>query len=194
MLCWKRLVEECVSAKAVKSGNACSRPQGYPQRTHEERNWCQVCRISFFRLTKYTSASLTLKCLLTSRLYPLPAVIHGLPEDSSLHCRKWALPKLLEVADLGEDLCGPNPEALRAAFKTLGSQSSCTKDRLKQLATGHDGGLTEADIDELFALCGASSQRVSTDTLVDGLVDCICQPKAHVHKAVLGQSRLFLPG
>ncbi|CAE7601169.1 Myl12b [Symbiodinium sp. CCMP2456] len=115
-------------------------------------------------------------------------------EDSSLHRRKWALPKLLEVADLGEDLCGPNPEALRAAFKTLGSQSSCTKDRLKQLATGHDGGLTEADIDELFALCGASSQRVSTDMLVDGLVDCICQPKAHVHKAVLGQSRLFLPG
>ena len=68
-------------------------------------------------------------------------------------------------------------------------------------------------------LCGASSQRVSTDMLVDGLVDCICQPKAalgitwqtvrcsvlvraapvlpaeaHVHKAVLGQSRLFLPG
>ncbi|CAE7441356.1 Myl12b [Symbiodinium sp. CCMP2592] len=133
-------------------------------------------------------------CLTDAAFDALLEEAAGVSTEDSSHRRKWALAKLLEVADLAEDLCGPNPEALRAAFKTLGSQSSCTKDRLKQLATGHDGGLTEADIDELFALCGASSQRVSTDILVDGLVDCICQPKAHVHKAVLGQSRLFLPG
>mmetsp|Transcript_35569 Transcript_35569/g.82144 ORF Transcript_35569/g.82144 Transcript_35569/m.82144 type:complete len:189 (-) Transcript_35569:104-670(-) len=109
--------------------------------------------------------------------------------------RRWALPQLLHVADLGEDLCGPHPEVLRGAFKTLGAQSTCSKERFKQLATGHEGGLSESDVDDLFAICGApSSQRyVPTDVLIDGLVDCICQPKAHVHKNVMGQSRLFLP-
>lgn len=106
--------------------------------------------------------------------------------------RKWVLAELINAAELGQDLCGPHPEALQSAFKALGAASSCSKDLFKQLATGHDSGLTESDVEDLFSLCGVpvSHRQVPTSTLMRGLVDCICQPKANLHKGVLGHRHL----
>lgn len=113
---------------------------------------------------------------------------------SSPDHKKWVLPELINAADLGQDLCGPHPEALQSAFRALGAQSTCSKDCFKQLATGHEGGLTEADVEDLFALCGvpATQRQAPTSALMSGLVDCICQPKAHLHRGVLGHTRHFL--
>ena len=76
--------------------------------------------------------------------------------------------------------------------------SNHLQDSFKELATGHEGGLTEADVDDLFSfgpwrawwpamittemvprLCGVSvaQRQAPTSTLMSGLVDCICQPK-----------------
>eukprot|EP00931_Biecheleriopsis_adriatica_P063847 TRINITY_DN38741_c0_g1_i1.p1 TRINITY_DN38741_c0_g1~~TRINITY_DN38741_c0_g1_i1.p1 ORF type:complete len:257 (+),score=48.39 TRINITY_DN38741_c0_g1_i1:46-816(+) len=107
----------------------------------------------------------------------------------------WALPQLLRVADLGQDLCGPDPEALRDCFQTLGVQGpAASKELFKQLAVGHEGGLTELDVEDLFTLCGvpAMQRSVGLDTLVDGLVGTICQPKVNVHKGAWGSRRLFV--
>ncbi|CAL1134650.1 unnamed protein product [Cladocopium goreaui] len=55
---------------------------------------------------------------------------------SSPDHKKWVLPELINAVDLGQDLCGPHPEALQSAFRALGAQSTCSKDCFKQLATG----------------------------------------------------------
>eukprot|EP00438_Fugacium_kawagutii_P029537 Skav210208 [mRNA] locus=scaffold440:9816:31269:- [translate_table: standard] len=78
------------------------------------------------------------------------------------------LPELINAADLGQDLCGPHPEAaassvaalswlvrlavqaLQSAFRALGASTNCSKDCPIE-TNGHEGGLTEADIDDLFS-------------------------------------------
>lgn len=115
-----------------------------------------------------------------------------------------ALAELMQAAELRQELCGPHPEALQSAFRALGASTTCAKaprrgghlgwqEAFKQLATGHEGGLSEADVEDLFALAGvpATQRSVATQSLMKGLTDCICQPKANLHRGVLGQ-RHFL--
>jgi len=94
--------------------------------------------------------------------------------------RQWALPQLFYVAELGQDLCGPDPEALREALRILGVRGpGSSKERFKQLALGHEGGLTEGDVEDMFQLCGIPSNQktVGLDPLANGIVDSICNPK-----------------
>ena len=100
--------------------------------------------------------------------------------------------ELAQAAEMGQELCGPHPEALFSAFRALGASTTCSKEAFKQLAVGHENGLTEQDVEDLFALAGVpNTQRVATRSLMKALTDCICQPKANLHRGVLGQ-RQFL--
>jgi len=94
--------------------------------------------------------------------------------------RQFTLSQLHRIADLGQDLCGPDPDSLRSSLQILGLDGpSSSKEHFKKLAVGHEGGLSEADVDELLALCGVprSQSTLGLEALSNSLIGSICQPK-----------------
>mmetsp|Transcript_62176 Transcript_62176/g.140248 ORF Transcript_62176/g.140248 Transcript_62176/m.140248 type:complete len:217 (-) Transcript_62176:76-726(-) len=93
----------------------------------------------------------------------------------------WSLPGLLCLADKQRELCGPDPEALLRALRLLagGRGASTARERMRQLATGHEEGLSDADFEELLELCGvaATARSIDVEAMHAAIVDTVCQPR-----------------
>lgn len=95
----------------------------------------------------------------------------------------WPLPRLLGTALRHRNLCGPDLEGLQGALRTLTrGRKAVTKEWLRQVVAEvqSEGGLSEADLEDLFELCGVptSTKHVNVEAMLQSMVEGICQPKA----------------
>jgi hypothetical protein len=115
---------------------------------------------------------------------------------------RWTFAQLIQLAERYSDLCGPDPEAVHTALRSLSglaesgaAASFVDRATLQANATRFEGegGLTNQDFDDMLALCGIplTAKTVRLESIVDGMIDTICHPKAQaIHD---GYSRPWRP-
>eukprot|EP00929_Paragymnodinium_shiwhaense_P062938 TRINITY_DN31454_c0_g1_i1.p1 TRINITY_DN31454_c0_g1~~TRINITY_DN31454_c0_g1_i1.p1 ORF type:complete len:676 (-),score=150.42 TRINITY_DN31454_c0_g1_i1:76-2103(-) len=122
---------------------------------------------------------------ISSRMDP-PGDFWAPPKEEPPPQDRWTLDALLSGAQAHRHLCGPDLKALSNSVHMLtrGASSSgpMRKEALKGSLTAyaHEGGLTEAEFDELLELCGVPgmARTVQTDSLLQSVTETICQPRA----------------